>query len=731
MAAQTGKDKDDRTAYPSNLRYLSDELERIELLLKLRLLKDEKRQSQTQPNQFKGLVLLKEEIAELLGKPPSGDLIENDSNYQTLSGALTQLEKQITGRRDASLTGGIYLPLPHLSRLFNLTRFEESCLLVCLAPEIDRKYEKIYAYLQDDVTSKSPGVDLFVRLLSDAMEERLQARAAFESQAALLKFRLLHPIDNSPGGPTTLLSQAFKLDARIADFLLGSGQMDSQLDRVASLSAGRAIKPGLCVAEEARSRIGKIIELHRKQSQSKATFYIFGPYGSGKRSLAKSVCYDLGLSLITCDAADLIKQQASFDELAWRLGREAGLQPAALCIENLDCLLDDGDQQHARLESLLEAIRAFSSFTFLLGKRFWTPQGLPSGDTFIHVELPSPDYATRITVWEHYFKSGYQAKENVDIKAVATKFRFTPGQIQDAMIEAQNIARWRSPDDPRITADDLYAACRSQATLNLGALARKIEPKYTWQEIILPPDEIAQLGELCDQARKRETVYGKWGFDRKLSLGKGINALFFGPPGTGKTMAAEVIASELKLDMYKIDLSQIVSKYIGETEKNLHNIFKQAESSDAILFFDEADALFGKRSEVKDAHDRYANIEIAYLLQKMEEYDGIAILATNLRQNMDDAFVRRLRFIVEFPFPDEEYRRRIWEVTFPKEAPLAADVDFQRLAREIRLAGGNIKNIAVAAAFYAASDGGVIQMSQLMRAAHREHRKVGRIWNPT
>ena len=225
-------------------------------------------------------------------------------------------------------------------------------------------------------------------------------------------------------------------------------------------------------------------------------------------------------------------------------------------------------------------------------------------------------------------------------------------------------------------------------------------------------------------------VYGEWGFDSKFSLGKGLNALFAGPPGTGKTMAAEVIARELQLDLYKIDLSQVVSKYIGETEKNLDRIFREARASYSILFFDEADALFGKRSEVKDAHDRYANIEVGYLLQKMEEYDGIAILATNLRQHMDEAFVRRMHVIIEFPFPDEEYRRRIWEVTFPREAPLAEDVDFAKLAGEIKLAGGNIKNIALAAAFYAAEDADLIFARHLMRAAGREHQKIGRAWNP-
>jgi SpoVK/Ycf46/Vps4 family AAA+-type ATPase len=222
-------------------------------------------------------------------------------------------------------------------------------------------------------------------------------------------------------------------------------------------------------------------------------------------------------------------------------------------------------------------------------------------------------------------------------------------------------------------------------------------------------------------------VYYDWGFDDKLSLGKGLNVLFSGPSGTGKTMAAEVIASELSLDLYKIDLSMIVSKYIGETEKNLNRIFKEAEQSNAILFFDEADALFGKRSEVQDSHDRYANIEISYLLQKMEENEGIVILASNLSQNIDDAFLRRMHFTVEFPFPEEEYRYKIWKSLFPVEAPLSGDIDYEFLAKRFKLSGGNIKNIVVNSAFLAAENSGVIAMDDVINAAKREFQKIGKV----
>ncbi|MDV3002602.1 MAG: ATP-dependent zinc metalloprotease FtsH (plasmid) [Chroococcopsis gigantea SAG 12.99] len=260
-------------------------------------------------------------------------------------------------------------------------------------------------------------------------------------------------------------------------------------------------------------------------------------------------------------------------------------------------------------------------------------------------------------------------------------------------------------------------------------MARKVDPKCTWREIILPPDALGQLQGVCNQAKYRRKIYDEWGFSGRFSLGKGLNVLFCGPPGTGKTLAAEVIAQDLGIDLYRIDLSRVVSKYIGETEKNLDRIFGAASMANAILFFDEADALFGKRSEVKEAHDRYANIEVGYLLQKMEEYEGIAILATNLRQNLDDAFIRRLQFIITFPFPDQEYRQRIWEVLFPPQTPLENDVDFEILARKIQLSGGHLKNIALNAAFIAVADSGVIELRHLQQAAEREYQKLGRSWS--
>ncbi|HEX8852892.1 MAG TPA: ATP-binding protein, partial [Pyrinomonadaceae bacterium] len=343
------------------------------------------------------------------------------------------------------------------------------------------------------------------------------------------------------------------------------------------------------------------------------------------------------------------------------------------------------------------------------------------------VALDSPEIEERALLWQTLAAERGCFAADVDWQELAGKFRLTPGQIERAFISALNGAHLRAGRAHVVESEDLYAACRAQSNQRLGTLARKLKLRHQWSDLVVPPNAHAQLRELCAQMKHRAKVFGAWGFGRALGVREGICALFYGPSGTGKTMAVEIIARELGLDAYKIDLSTVVSKYIGETEKNLNRIFKEAETSNAILFFDEADALFGKRSEVKDAHDRYANIEINFLLQRVEEFDGMVILATNLRKNIDDAFFRRVSLAVEFPFPEEGERFLIWQRHFPQAAPVDEDVDFDFLASRLNVAGGNIKNIAVNAAFMAAENSGRIHMRHLIRAARREYEKIGRM----
>jgi adenylate kinase family enzyme len=714
--------------YRNASEHIKDEFRLLDLRLGRRAAEQRRGRSRGPLDPFKGLVISEEEVTDLLQElVGDGTTPEGDSNQEAWMASLRGLDGRIQARLAASARNGVYLPLPHLGRLFRLTPFETQVLLVCLAPELDPRYGKLYAYLQDDVTRRRPSIELVLSLLADCTGHGLEARAAFHREAPLIRYHLCRIGDDSS---IPLPSRPLAIDDRIVQYLLGFRAIDTRLEGLAQL-VSPAVTPEPVIVDEVVK--GRVLDFVRSccapDSNRSVALHLFGPTGSGKRGLAEAVCQDLGIALVTGNLATLSAGPLPFDEAVWRLCREALLQPAALFLEGLDHLTADPERSPGQLDVMFAAMRSLSRLAFLPGRQPWTPGALPEGLSFVSLEVPLPDTRASTALWQAYLAREDALAEDVDGPALAGQFRLGTARIHDAVRAARDRARWRSPAGGPVTMADLGAACRAVSTPRLLSLARRIEPSQSWDDLVLPPDQLAQLREICGHAKYRHVVLGDWGFDRKLALGKGLSALFSGPPGTGKTMAAQVIARELERDLYQIDLSQVVSKFIGETEKNLRHVFDEAEANYAVLFFDEADALFGKRSEVRDAHDRYANMEVSYLLQRMEEYEGIAVLATNFRQNLDEAFVRRLRFIVEFPFPDEEQRRRIWEVTFPPGAPLAEDVDFRTLARAVRLSGGHIRNIGLAAAFRAAADGRVIRLEHLTQAAHGEFRKLGQTWN--
>ena len=414
-----------------------------------------------------------------------------------------------------------------------------------------------------------------------------------------------------------------------------------------------------------------------------------------------------------------------FGEMVNILFRELTLNPMAMYWNNFDLFLAEDKQ--AELKILLQAFEDSKHLFFLAGKSTWVPKDACTHIPFLRIEFPRPNGEERRILWKRILKERNLQEDAYNLPELANAFRFNGGQIKDVIVTAENLAKRRGSPKVSPTMSEIYMACRLQSNRKLEELAKKIVPHYFWEDIVLPSDSFQQLREVCTYVKNRSLVLDHWGFDQKLSLGKGINVLFSGSSGTGKTMAAEIIANELGLDLYKIDLSTVVSKYIGETEKNLSRIFGEAETSNAILFFDEADALFGRRSEVRDSHDRYANIEVGYLLQKMEEYEGIVILATNLRKNMDEAFVRRMHATIEFPFPNREDRRRIWEGIWPNETPCAKDLDLTLLAERFEMSGGNIRNVALAAAFLASENGHLVSMPHIFHATRREFQKMGKV----
>lgn len=338
----------------------------------------------------------------------------------------------------------------------------------------------------------------------------------------------------------------------------------------------------------------------------------------------------------------------------------------------------------------------------------------------VELELPDTTEDERIALFRA-FLANTPLGDGLTVEELASKFRFSPRQTELACRQAVGLARLDGRST--IPSREMHQCCYHQVVHKLGDLATPVRPAFHWDDVVMPQDQKRLLQHACGHIKFRHQVYSDWGFDKKVTYGRGLSILFAGAPGTGKTMCAQVIANELNMEMYKINISQIVSKYIGETEKNLQAVFAEAKKSNCILFFDECDAIFGKRSEVKDAHDRNANVEVAYLLQQIEEHDGVCIMATNLIGNIDAAFMRRITYVVHFPFPDPAMREEIYRRTIPKKAPVADDVDWAFLAEKFELSGGHIKNIVLSAAFLAALEEEPIGMSQLLRAAVGELKK--------
>jgi SpoVK/Ycf46/Vps4 family AAA+-type ATPase len=718
------------SCYQNNYDYLADALRQLDLLIQRRVMAFRlSMQARQDAPASRGRYISHAEVDTLLCQdvPLATDHPEFIRQHEHLE----VVQHDIDARVAASMQQGVFLALPQLAHLFALSPLELQTVLVCLGPELHRKYDQLYAYLQDDITRKKPSMDLVLQLLCDTQTERWQARALFSDDAPLFRFGILQATEDphSPSGSSDL-ARFLKLDPRILNYLLGNNRIDARFVNIATVYGPSSEVDGAFIAPALKRDLHHFVQHHvsePKAERQSLVLYFHGPYGVGRRALALEICGALHCPMFSLDMEVLLTHEdvGTLLRLAFR---EGVLLQAALSLDHADRLLHEDDKSRAILKTLTRVHAEYGWLTFLAGEKRWLPQGVFAHSIFHAVELPLPDVPLRQAVWKKALQRRVLGLDTRWAGQLASQFRLTPGQIRDAvaLVEHQSFMSHRQK---AVTLADLYAACRSQSNQKLRELAIKIDSRYGWEDIVLPADKIAQLKEICSQVQHRYRVFGEWGFDRKLSHGKGLSALFCGPPGTGKTMAAGVMARALQLDLYKIDLSSVVSKYIGETEKNLANIFREAETSNAILFFDEADALFGKRTEVSDAHDRYANIETSYLLQKMEEYEGMVILATNLRENMDEAFTRRIRFIVEFPFPDAESRLQIWKTHFPPEAPLSDEIDYELLAKKFPIAGGNIKNIVLNAAFLVAENGGMIEMQHILRGTQREYEKIGKLWN--
>ncbi len=572
--------------------------------------------------------------------------------------------------------------LASLRTLFGLSPFEEELLLLCAGMELDAAFPGLCAQAQADPQRPYPTFGLALTALPQPYWSAL-----------------------SPGSP-------LRLDERLLHFLAGVHHLDEQLVGFVQPLPPLPL-PELVPSHQALAQALAATWSQPQEGDILPGVQLCGPRGTGKQAIARAAAGLLGMNLHVLWAQALPTAPQDLEVLVRLWEREAALSNSALL---LDCHhVEPGDPARESLvQRFLEQVK---SPLILSGRERRRARHRP----LVTYDVAKPTRQEQHRLWRQAL-GPVAARLNGQVERLTAHFDLNPPAIHAATSRALGEAHPAPGKDQARLEERLWEAVRSQARPRLDDLAQRIEPVATWADLVLPPVQLATLREIAIHVRQRAKVYDSWGFRAKSARGLGISALFAGPSGTGKTMAAEVLAQELHLDLYCIDLSQVVSKYIGETEKNLGRVFDAAEEGGAILLFDEADALFGKRSEVKDSHDRYANIEVSYLLQRMEAYRGLAILTSNMKQALDDAFLRRIRFVVQFPFPDRAQRAAIWQHIFPAQTPTEG-LDWSRLA-QLNVAGGNIRNIALHAAFLAAEAGQPVRMEHILAGARVEYAKL-------
>jgi hypothetical protein len=723
-----------------SLGHLYAELARIDVLVSFQVRRWQLA-GQDLGDRFRGLHLSAETAEALIRRPFGanwGDMIALDeAEQQAFADAYGDAVDEAARFLQAADELGTVPRPTRLAESFELDRFDLDALLVCMAPSVDVRFEQLYGFLQDDVTRKQPSISLVLDLLGPGEPiGRLALADRFSAQAPLFRHSLLER-SSGEGSHDSFLGQPLRVDEAIIAWLLGSYQPHALLGAHAALvhpqedeSSARLVGDG--ILRHTLERCADPVA----EDQPPPIVVLYGQDQLRRQAAAERLGTRAGRPLLRVDLAAVAAAGTDLWQAVKLSLRDARLTGTVPVLDGWDTAAGSepgADPRPSRFlaPELVTELCRHDGLVVISGQRAWQPAGIERQRTVVSLEFAEPTYTHRRALWTDYLQAQLQADvdpEELDLLTLAGQFTLTAGQIRDAVASARD----RTSQELRpVEAGDLFAAARAHSSPHLGTLARKITPRYTWEDIVLPDDQIALLHEIVATVRGRPQVLEEWGVGRKLTSSSGVTMLFSGEPGTGKTMAAEIMAGELGLDLYKIDLSTVVSKYIGETEKNLEKIFAEAQNSNAILFFDEADAIFGKRSEVKDAHDRYANLEISYLLQRMEMYDGVTILATNLRANLDEAFTRRLQFAVDFPYPDETYRLRIWRTLFPADVPHESALDFEYLARHFKMAGGNIRNVLVGAAYLAAADGDRLEMKHLLHGTRRELQKMGRLVNET
>jgi AAA+ superfamily predicted ATPase len=626
-------------------------------------------------------------------------------------------------REEATLRETLNIPLFQVKKSFGLSEIVHIAFMGIIAPCYDHSFMRAYTRAWGDFTKRDVDVAFLTELCAMDRNEYEEIIDAFSDTTPLVKYSLVHLQPQKSGMQSDLLHMAAIADDRVLSYLRGKTGMDPALTEFAGIRAPLKTLEDVLVPEELREMAAEYV---KKNDLAKTAFS--GYEGCGRMSISESLCRCMENKMLVVNMEDLLdyNQPMHAIRMIFREIRLLNLIPVFRLPE--DKFTTEGERSESRERLLWRIIRAIGEYP---GRMFFIiPLNFPKLKEMLHdvvefrIEMPTRNL--QLQLWESTLKNLNCFNEDLasQINQLVGRFRLTGGAIKRAA--SIGLDRSRQRKSQKVEISDLIQGGQAYLSHRLDAIAQRIPSTIGWSDLIVPENTMNQLNEVIAYYKFREKVLNTWGFGKKLPYGRGLSALFWGPPGTGKTMAAIVLAGDFNLELFRIDLSRIVSKYIGETEKNISKLFDEASQGNVLLLFDEADSMFAKRTEVRDSVDRYANLEVNYLLQRIENFDGVAILTTNMPSSIDDAFKRRLRFSVEFPFPDTEMRKTLWKSMLPAEAEVEKNIEFEQLASDFEIAGGSIKNAVLKAAFKSAAEGKRINYRNLRKCAEMECIALGK-----
>lgn len=673
---------------------------------------------------LRGVPITGQEVIAALMQHASGYV--EDIPYEEIKQVLLEAKDYIEQRVNIS---AIRIPVRKLADKLGLSEWEQFLILLAGANFLDAKYELIFAFLQRDTRMKLPSLRLASSLYGLFQETKRSELVRTAEGKGILFEIVLKPqelYDNIK------LGQTYTLRQRIYGWLGGDKELYSGLKgKAVRFDYEEELEP-IQVREQDFQKVKQLMHILLEQKKGQIqVFHLYGQYGNGRRFLVKHAAKALKKSVLFVDVSEIIGNHANVAdtitmEETWNmLFTECVLEDLIICFFY---------QEHKKADAEKEEISAslLSQFVKQCGKRFplflWISEEkaeylLGQEFRYIGYEIKNLEIKERYELWEGFSES-YPVSNEIDFRLISNQFLFTIREIQDTLWNADLHRRCEGRE--KIEKEDIRMAIRQQSWNQLGHCAQSVPALYTWDDLVLPEESNRQLKLLCDQVKYKNVVGEEWGFYEKTAYGRGVCALFSGAPGTGKTMAVQVIANELGLNLYRVDLSQLISKYVGETEKNISKVFARARGINALLFFDEADSLFTKRLDIRDSMDRSANAQTGHLLQEIENYDGITILATNLAMNLDDAFKRRIKFIVKFSFPTEEVRLKLWKSIMPAKVPCAEEIAFEFYAKKFELSGSSIKEILTSAAYFAAAESRKLTNQDVIEAIKMNYSKYGK-----